>query len=353
MKSDLTIPQIARMLSERAEDVAKYLFPNAKRECSEMVVGSIHGEEGNSLKVCIRGKKKGVWADFAAQIGGDLVDLWMRVHGNSKGEALKQIREYLNINEFTVPPPAAPVREKVEVVPEAMKPIHPRYHKEIMEKLHASNEALAYLTGCKRGLDIDTIKHFGLGLSKPFNRADGAEVADAVVAPMRFPDGSFSNRSAFITVPGFTKNPLDDAGWMRGMPTVYYSDAIKDQTTLFVCEGLKDVWRHWQAFKVMGYLDKVLLCTSTHGSAVPVEWQTPEFWARFKYVYLGQDNDKAGEMNALRAASHAGREVQRVAVPELFGKDWTDFWQKGGTSAEFLDLVRKAPGIKCFPEEQN
>src|SRR5260364_422556 len=66
------------------------LLPNGKRCGSEWRVGSVRGEKGASLKVCIAGHKAGVWGDFAENIGGDLIDLGAAVKGQPLKEALKK-----------------------------------------------------------------------------------------------------------------------------------------------------------------------------------------------------------------------------------------------------------------------
>lgn len=343
IQSNVSIPEIARMLASRAATVAKHLYSNGKKERNEWVVGSVDGEEGRSLKICISGAKAGLWADFAAGIGGDLVELWCLKFGTSKGEGLKEIREFLAISDFVLAPSVPVVAAKKEakvVLPPSS--IGEAYHRAAKERLLNSAAAIGYLKGIKRGLTDATIQHFGLGLSRPYKGVDGLTTSDAVMAPMRSREGEFLNRSAFISVPGVTQNPLDDAGWMKGAPTCYYADSIKAQTSIFVCEGLKDVWRHWQAMRDANLVDRVLLVTSTHGSAVPVEWQDPAYWAGWKYVYLGQDNDKPGEATSQRVFSYIGRPAKRIRVPEAIGKDWTDYWQKGGTIEQFVELLNNA-----------
>src|SRR5688572_11629721 len=72
----LTIADLKRALTARVEDVTAYLLPNGKRDRNEWRVGSVDGEEGQSLGVHLAGAKAGVWHDFAADEGGDLIDLW-------------------------------------------------------------------------------------------------------------------------------------------------------------------------------------------------------------------------------------------------------------------------------------
>src|SRR5216683_4289706 len=92
--SDIT--EIKRALSGRAQDVAEHLLPRGVLDGKEWCVGSITGEPGKLLKVCVRGNRAGDWADFAATgESGDLIDLWKTVKRKSLAEALDDMRVWL------------------------------------------------------------------------------------------------------------------------------------------------------------------------------------------------------------------------------------------------------------------
>jgi hypothetical protein len=189
-------------------------------------------------------------------------------------------------------------------------------------------------------LGPETIDHFGLGLSAPYaSRKATGEQADALVYPIRARDGRFYNRYGYYNVPGVTKNPVDKNGWMSGEVRTYYATAAEGCKSLFVCEGAKDVWRHWQALQGTPPGEALLLITSTHGSAFPVEWRDLTFWAKWDAVYFGHDNDEAGGHIARKLGELIGREAKR------YGKDWTDFWQRGGDLAEFSRLLEESPVV--------
>ena len=160
---------------------------------------------------------------------------------------------------------------------------------------------------------------------------------------MRSRCGGFLNKSAYICVPDVTLNPIDKNGWAKGEPQTYYSDVLGRQRVLMVCEGLKDVWRHWQALSNSNMTDEILLISSTHGSAIPFEWKSNEFWRNWDRVYLGHDNDAAGNKIAEKVLEFIGREARRVKVPKELGKDWTDFWQNEGSIEHFRELLDNAP----------
>ena len=87
--------EIVRNLSQRAEEVARYLLPNGKKIGNEWRVGSIDGESGKSLGVHLTGEKAGIWSDFATGDGGDLLNLWVQKRNLTNYEAMKEASSYL------------------------------------------------------------------------------------------------------------------------------------------------------------------------------------------------------------------------------------------------------------------
>jgi hypothetical protein len=67
--------EIAGLLADRIEQLAVELFPAGIREGSELKVGSLGGEAGRSLCICMRGPKAGIFCDFAGGPSGDALDL--------------------------------------------------------------------------------------------------------------------------------------------------------------------------------------------------------------------------------------------------------------------------------------
>src|ERR1700732_3700620 len=92
------ITEIKRALEGRATEVAEYLLPRGVVKCPEWCAGSVQGEPGHSLKVCVRGGKVGLWSDFApGGEGGDLIDLWCQVKHLSLVEGLDDMRGWLRV----------------------------------------------------------------------------------------------------------------------------------------------------------------------------------------------------------------------------------------------------------------
>lgn len=216
--------------------------------------------------------------------------------------------------------------------------------------------ALGYLR--KRGLSDETIRRFRIGLR---GEVKDSPSKNAISFPTLAADLSLTKPYACYAVPGLTVG-TDSTAWAPGAPTTYYADAISERrTTVIVCEGMKDVWRVWQAIQGMPLANEVLLITSTHGTSAPSEWQTPTFWIRFEKVYLGFDRDEAGERFAQKVAAwvaDSGRTALRLIPPPGIltgsnaakpGKDWTDYFNGTGTVSGFITLMDSARPVQ---EEQ-
>lgn len=98
---NISVGEISDRLASQVESVARMLLPGGKIVGRDWVAGSIHGEEGGSLKLCLSGDKVGVWADFASDDKGDLIDLWMASQGLDKAGAVKEAKKYLGIEDPT------------------------------------------------------------------------------------------------------------------------------------------------------------------------------------------------------------------------------------------------------------
>jgi hypothetical protein len=134
---------------------------------------------------------------------------------------------------------------------------------------------------------------------------------------------------------------------MKGKAATYWSERKARHTALFVCEGLKNIWRHWQALFKAGMTNQIMVIGSTHSSAYPSEWRREDFWAPWGTIYLGQDDDEPGNKSAGRLLEFIGREALRIKVPQELGKDWTEFWQNGGDGDIFRSLLKDAPAVSA------
>ena len=107
---------ISRMLAARINQVVDDLLPAGHREGHEWRAGSVAGEPGHSLGVQLVGNKAGVWADFAAGISGDALDLVRHCLGLEMSDAINWSRRWLGLDEYgdagtsnrPAPPPSPP-----------------------------------------------------------------------------------------------------------------------------------------------------------------------------------------------------------------------------------------------------
>lgn len=73
---------------------------------------------------------------------------------------------------------------------------------------------------------------------------------------------------------------------MKGSAQPYFTHAYTSQDAIFICEGVKDAWVIWQNLKDFNLLDKILVCTSTHGSAIPDAMKMKVFGLDLKLYIL-------------------------------------------------------------------
>lgn len=98
---------IKESLAGRAEEFVTWLFPSGQKSGHEWQVGSLNGERGKSLSICIAGSKVGVFADFATGDKGDnLVELLSQARRISFVEALRECRNWLGGSAVTSQPRA-------------------------------------------------------------------------------------------------------------------------------------------------------------------------------------------------------------------------------------------------------
>jgi hypothetical protein len=272
------------------------------------------------------------YPDFLYAIGELTADTYSRIKSYSSKHPIRSFQHPQQFN----------ADSKSTRSEEPLRGLNGEYHGRLKKRLRENETALEYLTD-ERGLSIETINYFGLGLSEPYvSRKTGVEHSDALVFPLRGSDGQLYNKYGYYNIPGVTINPLDNNGWMKGEVRTYYAEAAKGKKSVFVCEGAKDLWRTWQVIKGTPVDAELLLISSTHGAGFPSEWNDTSFWASFEKIYSGHDNDEPGEVMANRLTEACGREVLRAQVPKWYGKDWTDFWQAGGDLEEFEQLLRDA-----------
>jgi twinkle protein len=100
--------ELSNQLALQAENVARYLYPNGKKESNNWRIGDVNGSEGQSLSICLTGSQAGRWKDFSTNEGGDLIDLMAAKNRTGIPEALNHAKDYLGCNDTRTPLIAPP-----------------------------------------------------------------------------------------------------------------------------------------------------------------------------------------------------------------------------------------------------
>lgn len=317
----LTVAEISRRLSERAEDVCHLLLPGGKQHGREWLAGDISGSEGDSLHVTLEGDHVGKFKDFATQEDrGDLLDLWRACRGVTAAEAIKQVKEYLGIQDPHVSQKSE--RRWAEPSGNGTKPLDPK------------GKALEWLTN-HRKLDPAIVNRF---------RIEGDPKHRAIVFPCYSPSGRLVNRS-YRTLSEPKRVWQDEGcapclfGWQALDEKAYRDKAV------LLCEGQVDclTWTQW------GF-DALSIPNGSGMSWIDHEWENLSV---FDTIYLSFDNDSAGEDALSRAINRLGR--HRCMVVALPLKDANACLQAGYTAQDAANWLKdaKAPSIRGLITAEN
>jgi twinkle protein len=280
------ITEIKRALSARATEVAEHLLPRGMRVGGEWCVGSTAGEPGQSLKVCLEGRKAGTWADFAADgESGDLIDLWCCVKHQELGLALNSIRAWLGIKIPTFDKPEKSWR----------RPQQPKCQP-------ATSAVLDYLMRDRR-LSAETIAAYRVG-----------EAGRMMVFQSFVPDGDLAlvKHMTIDRGPGGrrAKPPFVDRDCE---PVLFGWQAIDPNAReVTITEGEID------AMTARDYGWPALSVPFGGGKGAKQAWIESEYdrFLRFETIYLALDMDKEGDAAAEEIATRLGRHrCRRVMLP--------------------------------------
>ena len=292
--------ELSQALAERAAQVAEYLLPNGKKKGQEWKAGSVAGEAGDSLGVHLTGTKAGVWRDFAQDIGGDLIDLFMHVRGCNLAAAINEAKSFLGVQDVQLAQPREWKRPP-QRQPEA-KPQSP---------------AIAWLKS--RGITDAAIEAYRVGASK-----DGR----AVVFP-HWRDGEMVNfkirdcadKKRMMTFPG-------------GEPCLWGWQVIDaNQRSIVICEGEIDAMTLWQcgipAVSVFSGVSNLGWIEADH-----------DHLERFSDIVLCMDMDDAGKAAARKIAERLG--LDRCRIAKLPHKDANDCMKAGMAPQQIAECIVSA-----------
>lgn len=275
---------LARMLAEQAETVARMLLPDGKREGAEWRCGGVGGESGDSLGVHLTGAKAGVWCDFSTDQKGDLIGLWMATRSLGLREACDEAARFLGV--------------------ERDRPAHHArsYRKPDKDGVHRLTfEHAAWLRDVRK-LPDETVAAYKLAsrgdrLMFPYLRGDELVFAKYRKLPKQFSADAECEPILF--------------GWQALKP---------DARALVLAEGELDAMA-WHAY---GY-PALSVPTGATGHA----WITSEFdqLEPFDTIFLSFDSDAAGEKGIAELCERLGRE--RCRAVRLPCKDANDCLMQG------------------------
>lgn len=125
----MDIKEASQQLAQQAEHVARYLYPQGKKESNNWRIGGVDGEPGKSLSICLSGPQAGQWTDFATDEGGDLIDLFAARNKTGVSEALQAAKHYLGYTD---------VKKMVYTPPKIAQPTMVAYPNQTQELVNAS-----------------------------------------------------------------------------------------------------------------------------------------------------------------------------------------------------------------------
>lgn len=274
----MDVSEYSRTLAEQSESVCAMLLPGGRRSGNDWVCGDVAGGRGNSLKVCLSGSKAGIWADFAAGISGDLIDLWSASKGISLAEAIREVKEYLGVStpsfvsgrkEYRRPARPANVRRPVSDSP-------------VMQYLKVA-----------RGLSPESISAYQIAEASEVGPYEGWNKqepwkADWIVFPYKRGSDLVSIKYLNLERRNGKKMTLVEPGCE---PCLFGWQAIPDNSrTVAICEGELDALSLWQ------YGFPALSVPFGGGKGDKQQWIDHEWenLERFSDVYLCMDADAAG-----------------------------------------------------------
>jgi twinkle protein len=306
----MTPKELALRLAEDVEAVARHLLPNGHKAGQEWRVGSIRGEAGQSLGIHLSGNKAGVWCDFAAGTGGDLLDLWAAVNGLDIRTAIREVKNYLGIQEPTFRGYARK-EYKTPSVPKchAVKPDSP-----VFDYLTKERKLTPKTIACYR------VAESGHDIIFPFLRDDKSVMVKRLKL-QRGPDGKKDIR------PTSANQEPALFGW-QALPST--------ARTVVICEGEIDAMSWFQ----YGY--PALSVPFGGGKGAKQAWIEAEFphLERFDEIFLSMDNDPEGEAAVAEIVERLGR--HRCRVIHLPFKDCNECLKLDIPAAEMTDFYLAA-----------
>jgi DNA primase len=288
------------------------------------------GEAGRSLGVHLSGDKAGIWADFAGNQRGDLIDLIGAVRGVGKGQAVAWAKQWLGLssrNEYfrcqeSVSRQDIARKAKRKSI-DADTACRTRIARALWERGTRASGSLVQVYLQSRA--ITTEPPPSLRFVAALKHKPTALIFPGMVAAIQAPDRSVcSVHRVYLRADGIDKAPISQPKMTLGPMSggaVRLGRAVPE---LGICEGIES------GLSAMQLYGLPVWCALGGGNMAGII--LPD---NVKRIVIYGDNGKAGQDHAKRAAWHfynEGRHVRLSFPPEEHG-DFNDLlkFQNGGT----------------------
>lgn len=298
----MTPRDIAQGLSAHVEDICRQLLPHGKRIGPAWCVGSIHGEEGKSLKVKLTGSKVGQWADFASTEKGDLLHLYQYTMNVSLKDAIDWGKKYLGVedtHDFLI------AKTKPKPIPAS-------------ETKGISFDGLAWMK--KRGISEKTLYTYGVACSGTVIEFPYVYSGDTYM--IKYRDIAKPKKEGIYTSKGST-------------PALFGWSAVPDNArSIIITEGELDAL----AYAEQGH--PALSIPYGAGVAGKMRWIENEYdnLERFDDIYLSMDMDKEGQACLEEYVKRL--DIHRCRIISLPDKDANAVHLAGGKLTPYIESAR-------------
>lgn len=306
--------ELKQELNMNALSVCQHLFPNGKQNGNEWMVGSLSGESGRTLQICISGKKVGVWADFnAGNKGNNLLELWIQARGISFLDAFNECKKFLGVKENTSI--ASPSANKSYNIPKE-------------PKQNASIEVLNYLQ--ERCISEGTVSSYKV------KEQDGKNGYKTIIFPYYSTDGEMEMIKYLSLLRKDGKKQVMCS--KNSKKTLFGKQSISDNDSyIVITEGEIDALSYHECGIPSVSVPFGAKWENETGNDPNSEWISNdwEFLDRFEKIYLSMDMDESGQKAMKSISKRLG--IDRCLIVKLPEKDANETLIKRGK-----DSLKKA-----------
>jgi twinkle protein len=278
----MTPKEINEILVGMVDSVAAHLLPSGKREGRSWCAGSVSGEAGQSLRLCLSGHKAGLWSDFSSeQKGGDLLDLWQQSRGISFVDMLKEAKEFAGIQDM----------------PELFTPKRPKKRPEKPQCVKPKDAVAAWFEGrmiTQKSLDAYKVGQQGNTIVFPFFSPEG----ELELVKFRDLDAEKDGGKKKI--------------WSNNDPEYHlfgWQAIVDNDRSVVICEGEVDALSWYQQG-----IPALSVPQGAGGGDKQVVWIENDYerLQRFETIYISMDMDKTGQEAIDPIISRLGAERCKV-----------------------------------------